>query len=172
MIITTRIRLCNNRFLCVKVCERRKKVALRNNCILHRAFVYTTQVICNVIGVLRTIAFMGLTRNYPLNHDRLCRFLLRPHIPNVPPCPFCFVTLAISRSFGSRRRIASLPGGNATRRDDFRVFRCTTDNLFVARSRQEWTEPGEEGSFCALLSTKGPPFDTLRLVRRLNETTR
>lgn len=52
-----------------------KKVALRNNCVLH-SFVYPAQIIYNVIGVLRTIAFMGLKRNCPLNHDRLCRFLL------------------------------------------------------------------------------------------------
>lgn len=60
----------------------------------------------------------------------------------VPPCLSCFVTLTISRSSNLRRRdhaygACSRRKRRGAFRSDFRVFRCTTDNLFVARNGQE-----------------------------------
>lgn len=77
--------------------------------MLHYSFVYATQIIYNVIDVLRTIAFMGLKRNCPLNHDRLCRFLLG-HISPTLLLVLLVSTLSRSpRSLESRRQIANLP---------------------------------------------------------------
>lgn len=139
--------------------------------LLCYSFVYATQIIYNVIDVLRTIAFMGLKRNCPLNHDRLCRFLLGCTYPRRSSLSFLFRhshDLPIFRISPTDRKSA---GGNATRRGDFRVFQCPTDNLFVAKNGQKRTELGGRGPFAPSCRRTGLPTIPY-VVRRLNETMR
>lgn len=91
----------------------------------------------------------------------------------VSPTPYlsCFVIFTISRSsnlaVGSRLRIAKPTRGNAARRSDFRVFECTTDNLFVARNRQEQRK--KRGPFAPSRRT-GLPSSCGNLTRPRDES--
>lgn len=143
----------------IKVDER--KVALRSNCVLHYSFVYATQIIYSVIDVLRTIVFMGLKRNCPLNHDRLCRFLLSHISPTLLPV---LLVSTLSRS-PDLSNLADRSQVYRRKRDASERFPRVSmpDRQFVCREERTKADgTRRRGSFCALLSKNGPPYDTLR----------
>lgn len=147
-----------------------KKVALRNNRVLHRSLV--TQIIYSVIGVLRTISFTRLKRNCPLNHDRLCRFLLGHISPTLLLVP---LVSSLSRSLD----LTNLADGSQAyrrKRDASERFPRVPmhDRQFVCReerTRANGTRRRKRGPFapsCRRTGLSSIPY----VVRRLNETTR
>lgn len=123
--------------------------------------VYMTYIIYNVIDVLRTIAFMVLERNCPLNHDRFCRFLSS----HVIPFTLSFFLFRHSRDLSTLESstVGSQKSTGGKRGMSKRFPRVPANNLFVARSGQKRTQFGERDGlpFCVLLSD-GLLLDILR----------
>jgi len=124
-------------------------------------FVYAAQIICNVIGVLRTIAFMELKRNCPLNHDRVCRFFFGHISPTLLPV---LLVSSLSRSLD----LSNLTDGSQAYPEETRrvgaISACSNarQTICLSRGTGRSGRNSEEGFFCALLSKNEPPFDTLR----------
>lgn len=124
-----------------------------------------TYIIHNVIDVLRTIAFMVLERNCPLNHDRFCRFLSSHVSPS--PYPSCFVTRAISRP--TNLAVGSQVYGRETWHVE--AISACSDKQFVCRKeRTEADEIRRKGRTPLAFSCRTGFFSIPFVVRRLNET--
>lgn len=136
---------------------------LCNNRIPQHPLVYVTYIIHNVIDVLRTIAFMGLERNCPLNHDRFCCFLSSHVSPS--PYPSCFVIRAISRP--SNLAVGSQVYGRETWHVE--AISACSDKQFVCREEQTGGRNSEKGTPFAFSCRTGF-FSIPLIVRRLNET--